>query len=320
MPLCVLSVVYQYLEPNEWNQIRVVARFFAGSLVSIMIDDTASLMLRSLCPKEMLPLFDDNGGVGEYRKFIYGPQVRVHFPMVIGSGVHLEVHGYPGNTSYNTAFVFARTSTNDDSFLPSYPQGVALSFHDYYSVMREGIHFISFEVTSPQTLLDAKSYNVCPNAIGFGLMRPVDRRDVYNNVGEDRPFNIASLQHSIFLNDVRRETWRGEVDYAFFQPLHGRTVWGHWRDHEAQSSSMLNCDPMPKQSIGLLLNLNIGTVSLYIDGKFAGIVKDGLSGDYVWMVYSNVVTDIYRDRHLLRRRLTPDVIIGAKKYGTVRIR
>ena len=35
--------------------------------------------------------------------------------------------------------------------------------------------------------------------------------------------------------------------------------------------------------VGMLLDLDEGTLSLYINGEKKGVLKDGLSGEYCWM-------------------------------------
>ena len=35
--------------------------------------------------------------------------------------------------------------------------------------------------------------------------------------------------------------------------------------------------------IGMLLDLNVGTLSIYKNGRYLGILKDGLAGEYCWV-------------------------------------
>ena len=316
MPPCLVKLVLQYLPPDDLAQMNVVARFLRAPRLSMaentnalsLVDNTAGVMLRMLCPEELLPLFDDYGGVKEYRKFMNGPQVCVHLPTIIGNGPYVGLEGRNSTQRWNTASVCIRErnlyaiSDND--------VGVASSFHcrNSYTVMREGIHFASFEITSPSTFIDENSFNASSNAIGFGVMRPVTKNDLLLGI-VPTSFDITTLENSIVLNDSRTVRWSGDVDYVFIQPAFHHAVWGRWGGSLTRSTSMITCSPRPKERIGLLLNLNVGTLSLYVDGKFAGTVKNGLSGDYVWMVYSS--TQLPR-----RESWDPleDIIVEVKKY------
>ena len=43
-------------------------------------------------------------------------------------------------------------------------------------------------------------------------------------------------------------------------------------------------------TVGLLLNLYEGTLTVYTNGRRLGVVKDGLSGEYCW--YTSLCNDV----------------------------
>ena len=64
----------------------------------------------------------------------------------------------------------------------------------------------------------------------------------------------------------------------------GRCRWTDWNNDEGASDWQGHEGLGESGTVGLLLDLNEGTLSIFKDGRRLGEMKDGLSGEYVWFV------------------------------------
>ena len=93
------------------------------------------------------------------------------------------------------------------------------------------------------------------------------------------------VHYSDFLAQ-RSENWGdGNVHACEYLPDFGHVSWTNWEDEgddEEEWEGMEGCDN--GDTIGMLLNLDKGTLSVYKNNRRLGVMKDGLSGSYCWYV------------------------------------
>jgi len=138
-------------------------------------------------------------------------------------------------------------------------------------VMRAGRHYITFTREG----IEGDGY--------FGIIRPLKNWD---KKGLDclNPLNRGCFP---CLQEERTERWSGDVNYCSVAAgfgFMGGCLWHDWR----------SCDPIDphdwegsegfvsRDEIGMVLDLDAGTLCVYRNGRRLGIMKDGLSGDYCW--------------------------------------
>ena len=62
----------------------------------------------------------------------------------------------------------------------------------------------------------------------------------------------------------------------FWSDWEGYAGWSHWKGYGDFNG---DC-----RTLGILLDLDNGTLSVYQDGQRLGTLKDGLAGEYCWFV------------------------------------
>ena len=137
-------------------------------------------------------------------------------------------------------------------------------------IMESGIHFAEFAIDHGY-----------PN---IGIVRPMP------NLDPDRFANQGfSFFHRALYDDflaARTDEWGGSnVHVCQYNSLFGRTFWTNWGDeseHGVEWVGMEDCKT--GDTVGMMLNLNEGTLTVYKNSRRLGVMKDGLSGSYCWYV------------------------------------
>ena len=132
-------------------------------------------------------------------------------------------------------------------------------------VMRAGRHYATFTSKGNRS--------VC-----IGIVRPLPNWD---KRGLDR-FTPSDEEHYRVLS--RTVGYYSNVHYCSL-PIHTRpgscflTDWYRWRFHEWDGSEGFAIG----DKIGMLLDLDAGTLCIYKNGRSLGIMKDELMGEYCWV-------------------------------------
>lgn len=82
----------------------------------------------------------------------------------------------------------------------------------------------------------------------------------------------------------RTDDWGdGNVHACEYRSDSGRMYWTNWNDEEEGSDrqSLLSSRHVGT-TIGMLLNLDEGTLTVYKNNRKLDVMKDGLSGPYCW--------------------------------------
>jgi len=136
-------------------------------------------------------------------------------------------------------------------------------------VMRAGKHWATFTCTT--TTL----YN-----LSVGVIRPLPG---WEKRGLDS-FNPALREFRSHLLRERTVRWEGDVDYCCFY-VYGQCYCSNWEGTDSQRCHWEGIDDYDRRikTLGMLLDLDIGTLSLYQNGRRLGTLKDGLAGVYCWI-------------------------------------
>ena len=156
-------------------------------------------------------------------------------------------------------------------------------------VMRGGTHFVEFAIT------DFEKYMQC---IILGVIRPVsliegiDMEDDWE--GSVNPLTVLSRSRYKTvvpekLRCQRTAKWRNShVHCCAYFCYNGDCICTDW-NNEQDYSDWQGREGLIAGSatIGLLLELDEGTLSVFKNGRRLGEMKDGLGGEYVWFVSVN---------------------------------
>ncbi|EJK77959.1 hypothetical protein THAOC_00171 [Thalassiosira oceanica] len=165
-------------------------------------------------------------------------------------------------------------------------------------VMRGGRHFVGFEVK--------KERDELLPYINLGVIRTVSLTDGIDVKadwrGEVNPVIVPSrytLAVAEKLRSQRTSKWgESSVHCCSYYCDSGRCLWTDW-DNEKGSFDWRGQERLSGSgTVGLLLDLDEGTLSVFKNGRRLGTMKDGLGGEYCWFVAvaSPCTTSISRGR------------------------
>ena len=137
-------------------------------------------------------------------------------------------------------------------------------------VMISGVHYAEFHIAGGTAFI--------------GIVRPMPTLDPARYANDDLFFFDSSL-FNYFLA-ARTEEWgTGNVHTCVYSTHIGGTICSNWDDGN-EERRMVNWDGMEGcqsgNTVGMLLNLDEGTLTAYKNNRRLGVMKDGLSGSYCW--------------------------------------
>ncbi|EJK77850.1 hypothetical protein THAOC_00287, partial [Thalassiosira oceanica] len=144
---------------------------------------------------------------------------------------------------------------------------------------RPGSHYVEFEINN-----DEESSEI---ALHLGVIRPVSLTDGIDFEvdweGTVNPVHVSSTWQPAVAEKLRSQRtakWGvSNVHCCTLNSYHGRCYWTDW-DNEDSYSDWQGQERMPESgTIGLLLDLDEGTLSVFKNGRRLGVMKDGLGGD-----------------------------------------
>ena len=153
--------------------------------------------------------------------------------------------------------------------------------------MRGGRHLVEFTFTDDEQ-----------GIVNLGVIRPVSLTNDIDVEAEWRgqvyPFLITSrIKPAVAekLRSQRTARWgHSNVHCCSYHCSAGSCNWTDWdneRSYERSSSSNWPGREgfwAESGTIGLLIDLNEDTLSVFKNGRRLGVMKDGLGGEYVWFV------------------------------------
>jgi len=130
--------------------------------------------------------------------------------------------------------------------------------------------------------------NVCYDMfyVWAGIVRPIDR------AWGERSFEDFGFWdewwHDDFLKEKTNDWEHSNVHYCHYSPFQGKCQWGDWdgaeMDEKQWVGGVRGHSFLDNGQVGLLLDLDEGTLSVYINGESKGVMKENLSGPYCWTV------------------------------------
>ena len=252
-----------YLDVDGLAQLgRTSARFGvpqAGQERSLVNEAAHQRFLQSATDEEKsrLPKYDEESDVGLSRALELLRQ-PLCFDELVGKGFSPQEH--PASVTY----VGGNCST-------------AMSGH----VMRGGRHFVEFAITNDNQ-----------NIVRLGVIRPVSlTNDMDLNTDWNSNVNpmlvSSSFKSSVAekLRSQRTAKWGdSNVHCCAYNGHDGYCFWTDWDNEKGRSEWQGREGSIGSGTIGLLLDLNKGTLSIFKNDRLIGEMKNGLGGEYVWFV------------------------------------
>ena len=243
-----------YLCSKDIVSLALTCRRFGSSHLhdtgSSLMEDTALQMINNSQKdeREALPKLADQSYIELYNELEQLRAPRI-FDQVIGNGI-----------------IYFDINKNDKSCIKCSTQlkSTAISNH----VMRAGRHYATF------TSKGNRSVNI-------GIVRPIKNWD---KKGLDR-FNPSDEEHYHTMLKERTEGWRESNVHYCSLTISTRpgscflTDWYRWRFHDWDGSEGFEIS----DKIGMLLDLDAGTLSIYKNGRRLGIMKDEIMGEDCWV-------------------------------------
>ena len=221
-----------------------------------LVDETARRVVHDVATDDemaALPCYDGDNWLCKYN-YLQSSKAPLIFDQLVGRIVYVE----------------GKRSCVTNNYTYHYDWTTAFS----NNIMMAGKHYASFEVCHG-------------NSLFLGVMRPGEAMqtalkinplmpDFYNHFTQRK----GSLQYNNSVNCCMYSSvdhccwssaWRGNSDSAW----EGNSDSQPWDGMEAISGSC---------KIGMLLDLDEGTLSVYKNGRRLGVMKRGLAGHYCWVV------------------------------------
>ena len=137
-------------------------------------------------------------------------------------------------------------------------------------VMVSGIHYAEFHIAEGLPWI--------------GIVRPIPNLDPARYANEDFYFFEPSFYDDFLA--ARTDEWgSGNVHVCQYVTLTGgRMSWTNWAGEEQLVADWEGMEGYrTSQILGMLLEMNEGTLAVYKDNRRLGVMKDGLSGPYCWL-------------------------------------
>ena len=222
--------------------------------------------------RSCLPKYDDEGWIELYHHLLM-LRSKLTFDQLVGDNIQ---YGEEKSTALTNAAGHSRVTST-----------AMCTNH----VMRSGRHFTFFTALVEGMISSGM----------IGITRPIqiDVSDVdYNRSAFLEGvilFNPAIFEFWGYLMSKRTERWGdSDVHCCCMNTYHGQFKWCDWACRRPSSRIIGFRRSLP---VGLLLDLDEGTLSMYQNGQRLTTLKDGLSGEYCWYgtVYGdNVSISIHR--------------------------
>ena len=255
----VVSHLASFLEAKDLCQVRATCKALGSSNDDAafnglsMVEEAARRVYEDASDEEKatLPRHDGESWIVLYHHLLM-LRARLTFNQLIGIFVE-----YQGG---DEAAVQGRTVTG----LGNYSQAICGNH-----IMRAGRHWATFTSSS--------GFHLFQN---FGVVRPLpgwETRglDTFNPVKRD------------FYADLLRDwtdRWEGDVHLCRLNMKDGSCFWSDWSGERGNGFDWEGWNDYDRdcKTLGMLLDLNEGMLSVYQNGRRLGTLKDGLAGEYCW--------------------------------------
>ena len=208
-----------------------------------------------------LPKCGDESDIGLYRALELLRQ-PLRFDVLAGYGLSLQ-EKHPASVTYRGRLGWSTAMSGN--------------------VMRGGKHFVEFAITNDE---QNGQY------IRVGVIRPVSLTDGIDVEadwrGQVNPGTVPSIYQPVVaerLISQRTAKWLdSNIHCCTYYCPGGRCFWTDWNTGADRSDWQGREGLGESGTVGLLLDLNEGTLSVFKNSRRLGVMKDGLGGEYVWFV------------------------------------
>ena len=252
-----------YLCPRDLVNLALTCRRFGSknvdglSLVGYTVQQIISDAQQD--EREALPKMADQSYIELYVELekYRGPRV---FDQLIGGAVSYVADDNKSHVKFDVEYLDSST---------------AICNH----VMRAGRHYVTFT-------REGNHADPVHRGIRFGIIRPLPNWDK-NGMQAFDPI------HEEYFNELlqeRTDRWGDSNVHYCSTSGRGRCIWQDWSSYDYKQAvpwdGMEEVSFVSGDKIGMLLDLNAGTLSMYKNGRRLGTAKDGLAGEYCWTTSS----------------------------------
>ena len=106
--------------------------------------------------------------------------------------------------------------------------------------------------------------------------------------------NVLHIHRELLLAQ-KTDEWGDDLHCCSYHSLRGKCYFASWNDEDKgedddwdgdEWEGMEHFHVVDDLAVGLLLDHDAGTLSVFKDGRKLGVLKEGLTGAYCWYVYS----------------------------------
>jgi len=258
----ILPKIMSYLPSFDVLNLAITCKRFGISdndKTSSLIEKCASIVIQDFATDELLgalPHYDGEGSLADYH-YLQLLKAPLTFDQLVGGAVYMISIENEGDKSCVTTNVPGNSTTGY--------WGIALS----NNILRAGKHYVTFDLTMGNE-----------GTFWLGVMRPGQA----NQNARGAPI-FPEFFHNFSRYMVHGED-NNDVQCCMYNIYSGFCHFGDWgdsnhsesrRDWEGMETMRSDCE------IGMILDLDEGTLSAYKNGRFLGVMKRGLAGPYCWV-------------------------------------
>ena len=234
---------------------------------------------------------DGRRGLSQLGKLHFLTEASLEFTWLLGGRIS-HVDGDPARITssnpdpvHSARYIAYRTMEGDHDWSGTDQTAVVRDV-----VMSSGRHYATFRA-SGQGVDFQYFYTWC------GVIRPLSRRWSHSGLDEFSPTN--PFLYESFLSE-KTDAWaNSDVHCAMYYSMEGSCVWSDWRGYGGKTEKFIEKgqfrSPFDERELGLLLDLDEGTLTAYKGGTRLGVMMEGLAGEYVWV--SHVLAQAHASPH-----------------------
>ncbi|EJK58957.1 hypothetical protein THAOC_20878 [Thalassiosira oceanica] len=190
---------------------------------------------------------------------------------------------------------------------------IAISNHE----MRVGRHYVTFHMTEVEGRFDDIEVEVEggeSGALELGVIRPIKDWDKKGLQDFDPMcFSMNKHKYRKLLMAEKTDEWGDDLHCCSYYSGEGTCYFANWNDEDEdddwEGDEWEGMEParlVDGFALGLLLDLDAGTLSVFKDGRKLGVMKEGLTGSYCWFVNRIVVPSSGKVSINVKRGVPPE--------------
>ena len=163
-------------------------------------------------------------------------------------------------------------------------------------VMKSGTHYAEFQFPANHYLQDDSPIFEYPYV---GIVRPMQALDRF---AEEEIVHFLREEYRDHFLAQRTDEWgSGNVHACFLSPNSGHASWTGWEDNDSlHIEDWEGSEPCELvDTVGMLLDLDEGTLAVYKNNRRLGVMIHGLSGTFCWQatLVENTALTIKKGKH-----------------------